>query len=171
MNTPRAKLEPGLSYTKLDKFGARTVNMALGFFDFLGFGSKRRSALQLFDRTLSEMAVNPAYIDDGMRFAIYKWALLLEAQDSAPNVLDRIMRDAAGLMSYCVLGPAETESLWGPAVRANYEARFDAVLARGEEESFDALLIKLVLAKGIADPDLKVVLELGDRGSGETAPP
>ncbi len=134
--------------------------MALGFFDFLGFGSKRRSALQLFDRTLVELEVNPAYIDDGMRFAVYKWALMLAHPDGDGRNLDAIMHEAAALMSFCVLGPTETEALWGAGVRAAREARFDNVLARGEEDSFDALLIKLVLAKGIAAPDLRARLEL-----------
>ena len=150
--------------------------MALSFFDFLGFGSERRSALQVFDRTLSELAVNPAYVDDGMRFAVYKWALQVETPSGeaggvTAGGLDRTMREAAALFSFCVLGPAETENLWGPAVRATREARFDAVLARGEEESFDALLIKLVLAKGIAAPDLWVTLDLGDREFGESNQP
>ena len=139
--------------------------MALGFFDFLGFGSKRRSALQLFDRTLAKLEVNPAYVDDGMRFAVYKWAL--EAGDGTASDFDHLMTDAAALISYCVLGPAETEALWGPTERAAQEARLDNVLARGEEESFDALVIKLVLAKGIAAPDLHVAMEPMISGSGD----
>ncbi len=134
--------------------------MVLGFFDFLGFSSKRRTALQLFDRTLAALEVNPAYVDDGMRFAIYKWALILEANDGRPSMMDHAMREAAALISFCVLGPAETEALWGAAVRAEREARFDAVLAKGEEDSFDALLIKLVLAKDIAAPDIRAKVNL-----------
>jgi hypothetical protein len=125
----------------------------LGFFDFLGFGSKRRSALQLFDRTLVQMEVNLAYIDDGMRFAIFKWASAM-ANESG-DTLDHLMREAAALMSFCVLGPAETETLWGAETRAAREARFQAVLDRAEEDSFDAMLIKLTLAKAIAAPDIR----------------
>ncbi len=145
--------------------------MVLGFFDFLGFSSKRRSALQLFDRTLSELEVNPAYIDDGMRFAVYKWAINLETDRGTPGTLDLILRDAAALISFCVLGPVETETLWGPEVRTARETRFETVLARGEEESFDALLIKLVLAKRIAAPDLRARLELMDLESDEPGNP
>ena len=54
-----------------------------------------------------------------------------------------------------ILGAAETETLWGPDVRAAREARFNAVLERGEEDTFDAMLIKLVLAKDIAAPDIR----------------
>ena len=125
----------------------------LGFFDFFGFGSKRRSALQLFDRTLVNLEVNLAYIDDGMRFAIYKWANALSQNSGA--ALDHLMREAAAMISYCVLGPAETEAQWGPEVRAEREARFSGVLARGEEDTFDAMLIKLTLAKDIAAPDIR----------------
>ncbi len=134
--------------------------MALGFFDFFGFGSKRRSALQLFDRTLAALEVNPAYVDDGMRFAIYKWALVLEANDGRPSMVDHAMREAAALISFCVLGPAETEALWGEAVRAEREARLEAVLSKDEQDSFDAMLIKLVLAKDIAAPDIRAKVNL-----------
>ena len=134
--------------------------MAVGYFDFLGFGSKRRSALQLLDRTLSDLEVNPAYVDDGMRFAIYKWALIMEANDGRAGVVDQAMREAAALISFCVLGPAETEALWGPETRAEREVRFDTVLAKGEEDSFDAMLIKLVLAKGVAAKDIQARVNL-----------
>ena len=139
--------------------------MALGFFDFLGFGSKRRSALQLLDRTLTDLEVNPAYIDDGMRFAIYKWALIMEANDGRASVVDQAMREAAALISFCVLGPSETEALWGPSVRAERERRLDAVLAKGEEDSYDAMLIKLVLAKGVAAPDIRARVNLDTEGA------
>ncbi len=134
----------------------------LGFFDFFGFGSKRRSALQLFDRTLVDLEVNMAYIDDGMRFAIYKWASLL-AQNSGA-AMDHLMREAAALISYCVLGPAETEAQWGAGVRAEREARFAGVLARGEEDTFDAMLIKLTLAKDIAAPDIRARVTMSEDG-------
>jgi hypothetical protein len=129
--------------------------VVLGFFDFLGFGSKRRSALQLLDRALSQLQVNPSYIDDGMRYAIYKWAAAQDAEGGAAGTTDHLMREAATLISFCVLGPAETEELWGAEVRSAREARFNAVLERGEEDTFDAMLIKLVLAKDIAAPDIR----------------
>jgi hypothetical protein len=133
----------------------------LGFFDFLGFSSKRRTALQMFDRTLANLEVNPAYVDDGMRFAIYKWAQVLEKQDGAPDAMDRIMPAAAALISFCVLGADETEALWGTEVRAERDARFTAALEDANDDGFDARLIKLALAKGIAAPDInaRVALE------------
>lgn len=134
--------------------------MALGFFDFLGFSSKRRTALQLFDRTLADLEVNPAYVDDGMRFAIYKWALVLEAQAGPPTIIDRIMREAAALISFCVLGGAETEALWGADVHREREARFEAALADENGDSFDIRLIKLILAKGVAAPDITARIDL-----------
>jgi hypothetical protein len=122
--------------------------------DFFG-SSKRRAALQLLDRTLTSYEVNPAYIDDGMRFAIFRWAQEAAAGTmSEHGVTDALMREAAAMISFCVIGPAETEALWGAAIRAEREARFDAVLASGDEETFDAKLIKLVLAKDIAAPDI-----------------
>jgi len=133
-----------------------------GFFDFFGFGSKRRSALQAFDRSLIALEVNPAYIDDGMRYLIYKWAEEHEAALPAadPSAIDRQLADAAQLISYCVLGPAETENVWGPAVRAARQARFEAALGRGDEEDFDVRLIKLVLAKEVAASDIRAVVSL-----------
>jgi hypothetical protein len=134
--------------------------VALGFFDFFGFGSKRRTALQVLDRTLVDLEVNLAYMDDGMRFAIYKWAQEAEAQSLDDKAMDHFMRDAAALISFCVLGPAETEALWGATVRDARQARFDAVIDKGEDETFDARLIKLVLAKGNAAPDIRARVEL-----------
>ena len=122
--------------------------------DFFG-GSRRRAAIQLLDRTLANLEVNPAYIDDGMRFAIYRWARAAGEGTVAENgVVDALMREAAALISFCVLGPGETEAMWGADVRAEREARFDAVIASGEDDSFDAKLIKLVLAKGVAAPEI-----------------
>lgn len=127
--------------------------------DFFG-GSKRRSALQLLDRTLSDLQVNPAYIDDGMRFAIFRWAQTAAADTiSESGVIDALMRQAATMISFCVIGPAETETLWGAQVRAEREARFDAAI-EGDDEDFEAKLIKLVLAKGIAAPDIQARVSL-----------
>lgn len=131
----------------------------VGFLDFFG-SSKRRSSLQLLDRTLAQLEVNPAYIDDGMRFAIYKWVSALAADN--PAALDQLMRGAAEMISFCVLGPSETEALWGPAVRAEREARFADVLARGDEDTLDAMLIKLTFAKEIADPEIRARASLVD---------
>ena len=134
--------------------------MVLGF-DFLGFGNKRRWALQLLDKCLGELEVNPAYIDNGMKYVIYDWALKEEQRaNGADGVLDATIRDVATLLSFCILGNEETEELWGPKVSAAREARFDAVLRRGEDDTIDARTIKLVLAKGLAAPDIKERVEL-----------
>lgn len=135
-------------------------------FDFLGFGNRRRWALQSLDRALGEFEVNRAYVDDGMRYAIYKWALLEEERIApAPfGALDNILCEAAALVSFCVLGDAETLELWGPEVAAERGARFETVLANDEDETFDAKIIKLVLAKGVVAPDVRarVTLEQED---------
>jgi hypothetical protein len=122
--------------------------MAFGFLDIFG-SSQRRAALQVLDRTLGELEVNPAYVDDGIRYAIYKWAL------ERGGDIDRTMRDAASLISFCVLGAPETEAQWGVAVREARQKRFDAVLANDEDDTFDARLIKLMLAKGVAAADIR----------------
>jgi hypothetical protein len=131
-------------------------------FDFLGFGNRRKWALDVFDRALTEFEVNRAYVDDGMRYAVYKWALTEEGRTPPADfdALDRIMREAAAMISFCVLGPAETEQIWGPRKRAQRQAHFDAALARAEEEPFEAKLIKLVLAKGVAAPDIRALVDL-----------
>ncbi len=129
--------------------------------DFLGIGSKRRWALHLLDRTLGELEVHPARLDDGMKYVIYNWAVAEESRaGGVDGTMDSIMRNAAILLSYCILGPAETEELWGAAVRSARETRFEAVLERGEDQTFDARLIKLVLAKGLAAPDIQVRAKL-----------
>jgi hypothetical protein len=145
MGNPRVGGVRTLSYAKTGKF-APEGSLVFGF-DIFG-GSRRRAALALLDRTLATLEVNPAYVDDGMRFAIYKWAL------EAGGDTDQFMRDAAALISFCVIGAGETGELWGPEVCAAREARFSFVLANAEDETFDARIIKLVLAKGIAAPDI-----------------
>lgn len=131
-----------------------------GFFDFFGFGSRRRTAIQVLDRALDDNEVNRAYIDDGMRFALYKWAEDLAGPGGTP---DQILKDAAALISFCVLGKAETAALWGDAVAAARDGRFAAVLAGGEDETFDAKIIKLVLAKGNAAEDIRARVSLEDQ--------
>ena len=127
----------------------------VSFWDFLGIGSKRRSALQAFDGALTRLEVNPAYLDDGMRFLIYKWAEAASGgADEASSRVDLHLSKAAELISYCVLGPTETEALWGAAVRQERQQRFDDALAHGHAESFDVGIIKLVLAKGAASPEI-----------------
>jgi hypothetical protein len=131
-------------------------------FDFLGFGNRKRWALEALDRALGEFEVNRAYMDDGMRYAIYNWARA-EEERIAPadfSALDRILREAAALVSYCVLGAAETTELWGAEVQGQREARFSAVLANEDADTFDARIIKLVLAKGVAAPDIRARVDL-----------
>ena len=129
--------------------------------DFLGIGNKRRWALQLLDKTLGELEVNPAHLDDGMKYVIYNWAIEEKSRTGdTEGDNDSIIRNAATLLSFCILGSAETEELWGAAVRSAREARFDAVLERGENETLDARLIKLVLAKGLAAADIRARAEL-----------
>jgi hypothetical protein len=128
----------------------------------MGFGNRRKWALDTLDRALAEFEVNRAYVDDGMRYAIYNWARA-EEERVAPadfNTLDRILREAAALVSYCVLGADETTELWGAEVQGEREARFAGVLANGEDDTFDARIIKLVLAKGVAAPDIRARVDL-----------
>ncbi len=65
-------------------------------------------------------------------------------------------------MSFCVLGKAETVDVWGAEVAAEREARFEAVLANGEDDTFDARIIKLVLAKGNAAADIRERVSLDE---------
>jgi hypothetical protein len=133
-------------------------------FDIPGFGSKRRTAIEGFGRTLTALEVNPAYVDNGMRFLIYKWAEQEEAALPADDAgaIERRMTDAAALISYCVLGAAETETLWGTSVRMARQQRFETALASGNEDDFDVRLIKLILAKGVVAPDIAAVAQLSD---------
>jgi len=125
------------------------------FWDFFGFGSKRRTALEGFDRVLSQLQVNPGLIDDGMRYAIYG-----AVQSLSPALLDQRLRDAAELISLCVLGPTETAAVWGDAVCRARDARLTAALDDQSSDSLDTRVIKLVLMKGIASPEVAARVEL-----------
>ncbi len=135
--------------------------MVFGF-DIFGVGSKRKWALKLLDSTLVNLEVSSSQIDDGMKYVIYDWALQDPRNESGfnENIVDSIMKEAATMISFCVLGPAETEELWGATVRQSREQRFTGVLENGENDSLDARIIKLILAKGIAAADIKSQVEL-----------
>lgn len=129
--------------------------------DFLGFGNKRRWALQLLDKTLDELEVNPAYFDNGLKYVIYKWVTEEEQRTiSTKGGIDYTIREAAALLSFCIIGAEETERLWGPAARSSRENRLNAVLKHNKNDTLDANLIKLVLAKGLAAPDIRMRVKL-----------
>ena len=109
------------------------------------------------------LEVNPAYIDDGMRYAVYKWALAEEARIAPADfgALDRIMREAATLLSFCIIGAAETEIPLGRTDPGRTGGRRSMrCIANGEDQTFDARLIKLVLAKDVAAPDIRAQVTL-----------
>ena len=138
----------------------------MSFLDFLGFGSRRRAALRGFDAALVAGQVNPAYVDDGMRYVIYKWATEEEAAFGLdPGHLDRRMAEAAGVLSFCVLGPTETERELGPKARRRGEEALARALATDGDDSFEARLLKLALARGIAAPEIADRIELSDAAS------
>ena len=133
----------------------------MSWMETLGLGSKRRSALRTLDAALSAGKVNPAYVDDGMRYAIYRWATEEEAALGAgTSYMDQRMKEAAALMSFCVIGAQDTETEFGAEVRAERERRFESALLEANDESFDARLVKLVLAKGIAAADITARVDL-----------
>ena len=135
----------------------------MSLLDFLDFGSRRRSALRGFDAALVAGKVNPAYVDDGMRYIIYKWATEEEAAFGLdPGHLDRRMAEAAGILSFCVLGPVEIEREVGPAARQRGEEAFARALASDGDDTFEARIVKLALARGIAAPEIAAQVELAD---------
>jgi hypothetical protein len=75
-------------------------------------------------------------------------------------LIDHRMTEAAALMSFCVIGPTDTEAELGPAARAERQQRFDAVLAAGDVDSLDARIVKLALARGIAAPEITARVDL-----------
>ena len=138
----------------------------MSLLDFLGFGSRRRTALRGFDAALVAGKVNPAYVDDGMRYIVYQWA----SEEAAtfgldPGHLDRRLAEAAGVLSFCVLGPTETERELGPAARQAGEEALARALAPDGDDSFEARIVKLALARGIAAPEIVDRIELSDAAS------
>ncbi len=133
----------------------------MSWMETLSLGSKRRSALRTFDAALAAGKVNPAYVDDGMRYAVYRWATEEEtALDADSGYVDRRMTEAAALMSFCVIGAPDTEEEFGVEMRAVREQRFETAMLEANDESFDARVVKLVLAKGIAAADIVARVDL-----------
>jgi len=136
--------------------------------EFLGFNSKRKWAIRLLDRILSEVSVNPAYINDGMRYAIYKW--VLEDQStrvacgnpnaSSDDYIKQRLWETGKFLSFCVLGPAETESIWDLSTRIKGQDRLESAMQRKNEDSVDAKVLKLALHTEIAATDIRKFVAL-----------
>lgn len=143
--------------------------MALSL-DFLGFGSKRKTAFQVLDREWTAMDIDIRRVDSGVRQLFYQWAQ--EGGDTAKEALDPILLDIATFAGYLMLGPELGARPFGPDGLAAMEARLNKALeedaaAHDNPEndttpSLDVRIVKLILATNLADRDIEAMVGLED---------
>lgn len=127
--------------------------------DFLGFGSKRKSAFGLLDREWSAMDVDLRTIDDGVRQLLYSWA---QQTAESPDHMDALLTDWARFTGYLMRGPELSERGLGESVTAAFGARLETAMTDRDEDAIDVRLVKLILATQLADRDINAIVGLED---------
>ena len=127
--------------------------------DFLGFGSKRKTAFQLLDATWDAADIDIRTIDNGVRQLLYQWA---EGVAAKADEVDVCLKDMAEFTSYLMRGPELSRRFLGNDGIAAMESRLNAALDEDipGQESLDARLVKLILTVGLADRDIEAVVFL-----------
>lgn len=138
--------------------------------DFLGFGSKRKTAFQVLDQEWIAMDIDIRRIDSGVRQLIYQWAR--EDGETEKEALDPILLDIATFSGYLMLGPELGMRPFGPEGLAAMSERLDKALAEDAaahgspgdkpQPSRDVRIVKLILATKLADRDIEVLVGLED---------
>ncbi len=135
--------------------------MALSL-DFLGFGSKRKTAFRVLDAAWDAADIDVRAIDNGVRLLLFQWA---EETAASPDNVDTRLQDFAAFTGFLMRGPELSQRALGPDGVATMERRLDAALdddSAGRSDAIDVRLIKLVLAASLADRDIEAVVGLED---------
>jgi len=131
--------------------------------DFLGFGSKRKSAFRLLDREGGALDVDLRTVDDGIRQLLYQWA---QQDAESTDHLDALLTDWAMFTGYLMRGPELSKRGLGSLTVTEFAARLENAVSNQDQESIDVRLIKLILATGRADRDIAAVIGLEDDPTG-----
>ena len=130
--------------------------------DFLGFGSKRKTAFRVLDREWLALDVDIRRIDDGVRQLLYQWS---RERGDLHEETDFHLVDLAMFSGFLMLGPELAARPLGQDGLATMEARLDHALSTAEDvggvgEPIDIRVIKLVLASKLADRDIDAMVTL-----------
>ena len=130
--------------------------------DFLGFGSKRKTAFRVLDREWAALDIDIRRIDDGVRLLLYQWSR--ERGDLQGNT-DFHLVDLALYSGYLMLGPELGARPFGKDGLAAMEARLEQALSTAENvggisEPVDIRITKLILASKLADRDIEAIVTL-----------
>ena len=130
--------------------------------DFLGFGSKRKTAFRALDREWLPLDIDIRRVNDGVRQLLYQWA---REQGDHRGETDMCLLDLAMFSGFLMLGPELAARPFGKEGLAAMQARFDQALLAADHDSvsddpLDVRVIKLVLASGLADRDIEALVAL-----------
>jgi len=123
---------------------------SLGMFGVFG----RSADLRALDKALSATGLHPALVPDAVKLTVLN--MLKDARDEDPTAAD--FREAAALLSYCVLGREIFGTANGSHAAEIAEERIEAALEAGK--SHDASLILLALHAAIIHPSVNEAFEL-----------
>ena len=133
--------------------------------DFLGFGSKRKTAFRILDLEWAALDLDVRIIDNGVRQLLYQWAVESTVYE---DDTDRLLLDLANFAGFLMRGPERAERLLGPDRLAAMEQRVEEAVAlaaqpqKEDEESLDIRVIKLMLTAGLADSGIQAAVSLDE---------
>ncbi len=130
--------------------------------DFLGFGSKRKTAFRILDREWAALDIDVRTVDNGVRQLLYQWT---EEHTRHEEEADRILLDLAAFSGFLMRGPELAVRTLGRDGVSRMEYRLDGALRTEEktadaQDSLDEKVIKLILAAGLADRDIEALVSL-----------
>ena len=135
-------------------------------FDFLGFGSKRKTAFRLLDLEWEALDIDVRQIDNGVRQLLYQWTLdsIIYEKDT-----DQILLDLANFSGFLMRGPERAERALGREGAKKMNMRLKEGIEASaqdhdtETDTLDVKIIKLILAAGLADSEIEELISLDER--------
>jgi len=131
--------------------------------DFLGFGSKRKTAFRVLDVAWNTADIDVRTIDNGVRHLLFQWA---EEAAQSPDHVDWMLKDYAAFTGFLMRGPElSLRALGHDGITAMTTRLNEAIQAdtTDEDQPIDVRLVKLVFAAGLADQDIEEMVSLEDQ--------
>ncbi|MGY6694853.1 MAG: hypothetical protein ACXIUW_02350 [Roseinatronobacter sp.] len=127
-------------------------------FDMLG----RSTAMRALDEALRTAGLHPLLVPEPVKLTLIK----LSKEPTAPKDQKLAFANAAELIAYCVLGPAQLADSTSSELATLADQRFETALEDGD--SLDAKLVLLALHAGLIAPEISDRIELEDLDTDET---